>query len=183
MMNGSAEDSRTSVATVWVSLHNSLSLQSSSPSLYQTLLLTAVLHCGLLNLIIGLLPASFTPLLFLLKTLMTLILQCSCIVQTHPGPPTHILCAADHSCVSVWVLVLLSCLRIDYESVGWLESNSQPLQHVQVQEVSICLAMIGLRWAEHCGWSVNISSRRFSCKSFGFKLKLSWNVFLFILIF
>lgn len=39
MMNGSAEDSRTSVATVWVSLHNSLSLQSSSPSLYQTLLL------------------------------------------------------------------------------------------------------------------------------------------------
>lgn len=102
MMNDSAEDSRTSVATVWVSIHNSLSLQSSSPSLYQTLLLTAVLHCGLLNLIIGLLPASFTPLLFLLKTLMTLILQCSCIVQTHPGPPTHIpVCSRSFVCVCV----------------------------------------------------------------------------------
>jgi len=102
MMNGSVEDSRTSEATVWVSVHYSLSLQSSSPSLDQTLLLTAVLHCGLLNLIIGLLPASFTPLLFLLKTLMTLIIQCSCIVETHPGPPTHIpVCRRSFVCVCV----------------------------------------------------------------------------------
>lgn len=68
----------------------SLSLKSSSASLYQTLLLTAVLHHGLLNLIIGLLPASFTPLLSLLKTLMTLLLLCCCCsVHTSRGSPTH----------------------------------------------------------------------------------------------
>jgi len=125
------------------SLYITPSLQSSSPSLDQTLLLTAVLHCGLLNLIIGLLPASFTPLLFLLKTLMTLIIQCSCIVETHPGPPTHIpVCRRSFVCVCGSIST--SGLFMNRLCIYWLPGK-QPLQHVQVQEVSICFALIGLR--------------------------------------
>lgn len=52
-----------------VSVHHSLarSLYSSRVSLHQTLLFSPVFQCTLLNLIIGLVPASFTPLFFLLN--------------------------------------------------------------------------------------------------------------------
>ncbi len=164
LINGSVEDSGTSVATVWVSNSPciSLSLQSSSSSLYQTLLHTAVLHCGLLNLIIGPLPASFTPLLFLLKTLMTLILQCSCIVYTHPGVShTHPWVQQ----IMVVCLVLLSCLWMHYESQAW---NQLMNFTMSPRSSSICMA---LRWAEHCCWSVIIFSGHFSCRNFDFNKK------------
>lgn len=125
MMNGSAEDSGTSVATVWVSVHYSLSL---SPVLLAFTLSDLITYCCSS-------PWPIKPYhwpgacqfyasaLLIKDTHDTDTTMQFHSVRTPGGLPHTSLCAEHHAVVSVWVLVLLSCFWIDYESVGGLESK------------------------------------------------------------
>lgn len=167
---------------------SSLSLQSSMASLHQTLLHTAVLHHGLLNLIIGPLPASFTPLLSLLKALMTLLLLCRCYsLHTSRGSPTHSdisdRCLTStlwnkfcvYVCEYLYFWGVYACIIKQW--VGWKST----FKMIPRSKTWIDLHLLFLRWTKLCCWFQNISGVvRLSYLTHNVsEIKLIWNIFSF----